>query len=287
LNDTDYDSLGRRRALDKKMDEAVRSYKPNRRRRGGDIDIDKADDEIETMRHKMAKACEDDAAARSRGQIATHKLAILPQVVELMNRNTIQTQIVDPDINLLEAVRFMLEPADHDAALPNYKIQRELFNILIKLNIGKEALVASGIGKVVLFYTKSTQPQPEIKRMAEKLVGEWMRVVLKKHKTKRAVPVPTQTYDPLAASARSGISSQGASQAVLAERRRKMLAAPSPGNRARVEGGVSTYTIAPVNTLSNAHGVSSRKLGASGEDAFRKIAARGAVKAGNASSGRK
>ena len=279
---------GRRRALDKKMDEAVRSYKPNRRRRAGDIDIDKADDEIEIMRQKMAKACEDDAAARSKGQIATHKLAILPQVVELMNRNTIQTQIVDPDINLLEAVRFMLEPADHDAALPNYKIQRELFAILLKLNIGKEALVASGIGKVVLFYTKSIQPQPDIKRMAEKLVGEWMRVVLKKHKTKRAHPVPTQTFDPLvAASQARSAPSQGATQAVLAERRRKMLAAPAPGNRARVEGGVGTYTIAPVNTLSNAQGVSSRKLGASGEDAFRKIAARGAVKAGNATAGRK
>ena len=270
------------------MDEAIRSYKPNRRRAGGrDIDIDKADDEIEQMRHRMAKACELDAEARSRGNVATHKLAILPEVVELMNRNTIQTQIVDPDINLLEAVRFMLEPADHDAALPNYKIQRELFQILSKLNIGKEALVASGIGKVVLFYTKSIQPQPEIKRMAEKLVGEWMRVVLKKRKDRRNQTFEKQTYDPLVAASQA--RNPGASQqteagrmAALAERRRKALAAPIPGNRARVEGGVGTYTIAPVNTLSNAQGVNNRKLGASGEDAFRKIAARGAVKAGNA-----
>jgi transcription factor SPN1 len=268
------------------MDEALRSYKPNRRRAGGrDID-DYADAEIENMRQRMAKACELDAEARSRGNVATHKLAILPEVVELMNRNTIQTQIVDPDINLLEAVRFMLEPADHDAALPNYKIQRELFQILSKLNIGKEALVASGIGKVVLFYTKSIQPQPEIKRMAEKLVGEWMRVVLKKRKDMRNVAIETKTYDPLAAAsqARNPASSQHDGTR-LAERRRKVLAAPVPGNRARVEGGVGTYTVAPVNTLSNAQGVGNRKLGASGEDAFRKIAARGAVKAGNSATG--
>ena len=163
------------------MDEALKSHRANPRRRGGGIDLEAAADaEIDTMRQKMAKACEQDAEARARGDVATHKLAILPQVVELMNRNTIQAQLVDPDINILEAVRFMLEPADHDAALPNYKIQRELFAILGKLNIGKEALVASGIGKVVLFYTKSVQPQPEIKRMAERLIGEWMRVVLKK-----------------------------------------------------------------------------------------------------------
>lgn len=209
-----------------------------------------------------------------------------------MNRNTIQTQIVDPDINLLEAVRFMLEPADHDAALPNYKIQRELFQILGKLNIGKEALVASGIGKVVLFYTKSIQPQPEIKRMAEKLVGEWMRVVLGKRKDMRNVPVQTKSFDPVVAASQVRLpgTSQGNAErtAMLAERRRKVLSAPVPGNRARVEGGVGTYTIAPVNTLSNAQGVNNRKLGASGEDAFRKIAARGAVKAGSASgSGRK
>ncbi|EMC96798.1 hypothetical protein BAUCODRAFT_53217, partial [Baudoinia panamericana UAMH 10762] len=114
---------------------------------------------------------------------ATQKLAILPEVVRLMNKNTIQSSLVDPEINLLEAVRFMLEPADFDAALPNYKIQRELFAILSKLTMNKEALVASGIGKVVLFYTRSTQPQPDIKRMAERLIYAWMRVVLGRDKS--------------------------------------------------------------------------------------------------------
>lgn len=191
-------------------------------------------------------------------------------MTELMNRNTIQSQLVDPDINILEAVRFMLEPADQDAALPNYKIQRELFSILGKLNIGKEALVASGIGKVVLFYTKSTQPQTEIKHAAEKLIGDWMRVVLKKQKSMRHKPVATKAFDPLAARAQTGMSQAE----VAAERRRRALAAPVPGNRARMEGGVGTYTIAPVNTLSNAHGMGSRRMGAGGEEAFRRIAQR-------------
>lgn len=269
----------RRRALDKKMDEALKTHRSNRRR-GRGIDLEAAADaEIEQMRQRMAKACEADAEARSRGNVATHKLAILPQVVELMNRNTIQQQLVDPDINILEAVRFMLEPADHDAALPNYRIQRELFAILGRLNIGKEALVASGIGKVVLFYTKSTQPQPEIKRQAEKLIGEWMRVVLHKRKDQRGMPIQTKSYDPIVASQSQLQNPSRNTAAVAAERRKKALAQPIPGNRARPEGGVDTYTIAPVNNLSNALGVQSgRKMGASGEDAFRKIAARGAVK---------
>lgn len=259
------------------MDEALRTNKPSRRRGGIDLEA-AADAEIETMRQKMAKACELDAEARARGDVATHKLRILPQVVELMNRNTIQAQLVDPDINILEAVRFMLEPADHDAALPNYQIQRELFSILSKLNISKEALTASGVGKVVLFYTKSIQPQPEIKRLAEKLIGEWMRVVLKKRKDRRNIQVKTQMYDPLSQSQRSRTAAPTeAERAALAvERRRKALAAPGPANRARVEGNVGTYTVAPVSTLSNAIGPGARKVGASGEDAFRRIAARSA-----------
>ena len=273
------------------MDEALKTHRPSRRRGGIDLEA-QADAEIETMRQRMAKACELDAEARSRGEVATHKLKILPAVVELMNRNTIQSQLVDPDINILEAVRFMLEPADHDAALPNYKIQRELFAILGKLNIGKEALIASGIGKVVLFYTKSIQPQPEIKRQAEKLIGEWMRVILKKRKDMRNATIETKTYDPVLADrtarAAAGMAGSQADRAALAaEKRRKAQALPIPGNRARVEGGVGTYTIAPVNNLSNALGVgSNRKVGASGEDAFRKIAQRGALASGNSAAKR-
>lgn len=240
------------------MEEALKTYRPSRRKAGVDLES-MADAEIERMRQKMAKACELDAEARAKGEVATHKLKILPEVVELMNRNTIQAQIVDPDINLLEAVRFMLEPADVDGALPNYRIQKELFGVLSRLQIGKEALVASGIGKVVLFYTKSIQPQPDIKRQAERLLGEWMRVVLNKPKTMTIKAIATATYDPLAAQAsQRNSSSQGLSQAeraaIAAEKRRKILAQPSATNRARVEGsGVGTYTIAPVNNLSNAH----------------------------------
>lgn len=274
---TDGIYAGRRRALDRKMDEALKSHNRVSRRKAAQDAEERADQEIEQMRRKIIQACERDQAARARGDVATAKIEILPQVVELMNRNTIQAQLVDPEVNILEAIRFMLEPADQDAALPNYQIQRELFAILAKLNINKEALISSGIGKVVLFYTKSTQPQPEIKRQAERLVGEWMRIVLNKSKDRRNVPVETKAYDPIQASQsqRSGIV--GAADRA-AERRRKALAAPGPTNRARVEGGVGTYTIAPVSNLSNAQGVSARKLGASGEDAFRKIAARSAVK---------
>lgn len=240
------------------MDEALKSHRPTVRRKGVHNLEEMADAEIEAMRQKMAKACEADAIARANGEIATHKLKILPEVVELMNRNTIQSQLVDPDTNILEAVRFMLEPADHDAALPNYQIQKELFAILKKLRIGKDALIASGIGKVVLFYTRSIQPQPDIKRTAERLVGEWMRVVLGQNQRSKKRDIQTRTFDPLQAAAAA--SQRGRGERTAAERaadadekRRKILAQPIPGNRARADGsGLPTYTVAPVNNMSSA-----------------------------------
>lgn len=271
---------GRRRALDRKMDEALKSNRVSRKKATADLE-ERADQEISDMRNRIAKACEADAQARARGDVATHKLKILPEVVELMNRNTIQAQLVDPDINILESIRFMLEPADQDAALPNYQIQRELFAILNgRLKIGKDALVASQIGKVVLFYTKSIQPQPDIKRQAEQLVAEWTRVILNKGKDARSGPVETRAFDPLlAASQRSG-PSQADRVAQLAEKRKKALAAPGPSNRARVEGGVGTYTVAPVSNLSNAQGQSQRKTQGANDEHFRRIAARSSNKAG-------
>ncbi|KAM0713892.1 hypothetical protein Q7P37_010854 [Cladosporium fusiforme] len=263
----------RRRALDRKMDEALRSNKPSRRKAGG-IDLEAAGDaELEEMRQRMANACQADAAARQNQQVATHKLKLLPSVVELLNKNTLRSSIVDPDINILEAVRFFLEPADTDAALPNYQIQRELFSILGRLSMTKEALIASGIAKVMVFYTKSSQTQPAIKRQAERLVSEWMRIVLGKRKDMRAKTVQSATYDPMASSQRPG-GSQIDRAALAAEKRRRALEIPVVGNRARVQGTVGTYTIAPVNNLSNVIQQDNRRLGSSGEEAFRKVATR-------------
>ena len=138
-----------------------------------------ADAEIESMRKRMTNAAQMDAFNRREGQPAMHKLKMLPEVVSLLNRNQYVNSLVDPEINLLEAVKFFLEPLD-DGSLPAYNIQRDLLNALAKLPINKEALVASGIGKVIVFYTKSKRPEAGIKRMAERLLAEWTRPILQR-----------------------------------------------------------------------------------------------------------
>ncbi|QIX01498.1 hypothetical protein AMS68_007015 [Peltaster fructicola] len=263
----------RRRALERKMDEALRTNKPSRKR-GQGIDVqDQGDQDLMNMRSMMVAACRKDSDARKGGEPASHKLILLPKVVELLNRNTLKQAILDPEIDILSAVRLFLEPAEEDAALPNYQIQRELFKFLTGLQMTKEALLASHIGKVIMFYTKSDQPQATIKRQAEKLLQSWMGVVLNRKRSSKAQQFEKRQFDPVASSQRAAANpSQLDRAAVMEEKRRKALQAPGPLNRARVEGGLGTYTITPVNTLSNQTQVTKR-MGAGGE-AFKRLAAR-------------
>jgi len=142
----------------------------------------------------MERACEADNTAREANQPAVEKMTILPEVVSMLNRNNAQEAVLDPDSGFLRAVRYFLEPL-HDGSLPSYNIQRDIFNHLIKLPIEKDALLGSGLGKVVFFYTKSKRPEPNIKRIAEKLVGDWSRPILKRTDDYKKRQLETRTYD--------------------------------------------------------------------------------------------
>jgi len=238
----------RARALNRAMDAALKNPNARRRTKKDGIDLESmADAEIENMRRRMTEAAQADTNARTAGRPAIHKLKMLPEVVGLLNRNTLQNNIVDPDINLLEAVRFFLEPLN-DGSLPAFQIQRELFSALQRLPINKDTLVASGIGKVTYFYTKSKFPEPSIKRIAQKLVAEWTRPILKRTDDYRKRELVEANYDPMRIPIRN---SQGQIDPAKLEaaKRAKMLATPVLSNRARMEGGPSSYTIAPKSNV--------------------------------------
>ncbi|KAL2372223.1 Transcription factor iws1 [Blastomyces gilchristii] len=170
----------RRRALDRMMDEQLKKPTKRRARKADGIDLaDLADAEIEDVRRRMTDAARLDSIARKENRPAMHKLKMLPEVVSLLNRNQYINSLVDPEINLLEAVKFFLEPLD-DGSLPAYNIQRDLLDALGRLPINKETLIASGIGRVIVFYTKSKRPEIGIKRQAERLLAEWTRPILQR-----------------------------------------------------------------------------------------------------------
>lgn len=270
----------RRRALDRAMDAALKNP-TKRRRRAGEVDLNSmADEEIANLRNRMAEAADLDVKARDSKppKPAMHKLRLLPEVTALLNRNSreVENAIVDPENNLLESVRFFLEPLS-DGSLPAYNIQRELFASLARLPIDKESLISSGIGKVVLFYTKSKKPELSIKRAAERLLGEWTRPILKRSDDYRKRVLASADYDPTAPRQKQSQPLSAAETASQA--RERALAPPKPNNRARVEVDRKTYTIVP-RSGQVAGGMFARPLGASGEDAFRRMKARQAAAAG-------
>ncbi|KAJ5097326.1 hypothetical protein N7456_008047 [Penicillium angulare] len=271
--DTDEETLDpetrRRRALDRAMDEAMKKPTKRRARKQDGIDLEAmADAEIEDMRKRMTHAAQMDAISRQEGKPAMHKLKLLPEVLQLLNRNQYTNSLVDPEINLLEAVRFFLEPLD-DGSMPAYNIQRDLLTALTRLPIQKDALIASGIGKVVVFYTKSKRTEPNIKKMAEKMLAEWTRPILQRSDDYSKRVFQQADYDPTKITKRT----TSTAEIVAADARARDKLPPRMLNRARVDRTQVSYTVVPRQT-----GVQesrfARPLGASGEDRFRKMQAR-------------
>ncbi|KAJ5940840.1 Transcription factor IIS N-terminal [Penicillium verrucosum] len=262
----------RRRALDRAMDEAMKKPAKRRFRKQDGIDLESmADAEIEDMRKRMTHAAQMDAINRQEGKPAMHKLKLLPEVIMLLNRNQYTSALVDPEINLLEAVRFFLEPLD-DGAMPAYNIQRDLLTAITKLPINKDALIASGIGKVVVFYTKSKRTERRIKEMAEKLLAEWTRPILQRSDDYSKRVYQEADYDPTKVVRRAPPTAQE----IEAEARARAMLPPRLLNRARVDRTNVSYTVVPRQTAVR-ESQFARPLGASGEDRFRKMQARQAA----------
>ncbi|KAK3694215.1 hypothetical protein B0T22DRAFT_64227 [Podospora appendiculata] len=276
----------RRRALDRAMDAAVKNP-IKRRRKKDEIDLEEEiDDQIASLKVSMEKACVADNEAREKGQPAVHKLKLLPQVTALLNRTAIQDSVLDPETNFLQSVKYFLEPLN-DGSLPAYNIQRDIFTALAKLPVGKDSLLSSGIGKVVLFYTKSKRPEVGIKRIAERLMGEWSRPILKRTDDYKKRHVETREFDYSAAkTAQQQEAATGHSQMTLTqrpagktryelERERQLAPEPLNSNRARPAGLPASYTIAPRSTFDGTRDANHRPIGSGGLEAFRKMTQKG------------
>ncbi|GJN72422.1 transcription factor IWS1 [Purpureocillium lilacinum] len=261
-------------AIERALDAAIKKPAATKRKRKDEIDLeDEIDETLAELKTRMDKACVDDNAARGAGQPALHKLKLLPEVVGLLNRNNVQHAVLDPDTNFLQHVKFFLEPLN-DGSLPAYNIQRDIFMALTKLSIEKEALMSSGIGKVVLFYTRSKKPEPSIKRMAERLLGEWSRPILKRTDDYKKRHIETREFDYHAAKVAQ--RQKSGSQFSLTQRpaqsaRDAFLAPARADNQARMGHLPQSYTIAPKSTFDGTRGQDHRPLGASGMEAFRRM----------------
>lgn len=246
IPDEDLDPEERkRRELERKLDAAL---KPTKRKKLDGDDLEQMQDErISRLRDEMRDAAAADAECIRNGTPAVHKLELLPEVRDVLQKHNLADSILDN--NLLESVRLWLEPLP-DASLPAYEIQKELFSAIEKLPIKTMHLRESGLGKVVLFYQKSKRPQLNIKRTANKLIGEWTRPIMGRSDNYRDKYVVTKAYLPedvysaSSAAASGGSIQEEDSLAAAAAARRKRAHIPTANSR--------TFEVAPRSNLSGA-----------------------------------
>ncbi|ODQ79964.1 hypothetical protein BABINDRAFT_161625 [Babjeviella inositovora NRRL Y-12698] len=180
------------RGIHAKMDAALRGNKTSRRKKD-EHDLEQIQDElIDNLRRRMTDAARQDAEAVEKGEIAANKLSLLPEVRDVLLRSNYAVAILDN--NLLDAVRLWLEPLP-DRSLPAYEIQKTLLSAVQNLPISTDHLSASGLGKIMVFYQRSKKVEPALKKIAESLIGEWTRPIMKKSDNYRNKQIETTDFD--------------------------------------------------------------------------------------------
>lgn len=187
-----------------------------KKRKANDEVLDSfADDEVARLRETMNAAADEDIRANNDKLPATAKLKLLPEAMETLrkhvpifhslhtytstNQQTHRASLAQSmiDNNLLEGVRRWLEPLP-DRSLPALNIQREFFTIIRKMEfIDGAVLKESGLGRIILFYTKCKRVTPDITRIASELVSTWSRPIIKRSASyrDRIVPVAPEAGD--------------------------------------------------------------------------------------------
>lgn len=125
----------------------------------------------------MEKAAERDLIANQNKLPATSKLAMLDEVVSVLQNTTLWSSIIDNEV--LKAVKKWLEPLP-DRSLPAVGIQKAVFEVLPKMELDTPTIREAGLGPIILFYTKTKRVSPQISRAADALVQTWARPIIKR-----------------------------------------------------------------------------------------------------------
>lgn len=238
----------KRLELSQRIDSIIKPSKAGKRKKrkkeGDEEDIDMhADEEVVRLRQAMHAAADRDIEANANKQPAVAKLKMLGEVMDTLQKSSLAQSVLDN--NLFEGVRRWLEPLP-DKSLPALSIQNAFFDIMPKVFIDTATLKESGLGKIVLFYTKCKRVTPSIRRIADQLVANWSRPIVKRSASYRDRLVPTAETETVARTEKLS---------KLLERAALNNPGRSRKNAVRIpESAIGRYTVAPKtgNTVGNA-----------------------------------
>ncbi|KAJ3876251.1 transcription factor iws1 [Lentinula edodes] len=242
--------------LDRQIEAILKTKKSSRpkKRKNNDEVLDSfADDEVARLRETMNNAAEEDMKANQEKLPATAKLRFLAEAMETLRKASLAQSIIDN--NLLDAVKRWLEPLP-DRSLPALNIQRELFVTLRKMEfIDSSVIKESGLGPLVLFYTKCQRVQPDVKRVANELVSIWSRPIIKRSASYRDRVVPTMNNMDVDDGAPGSQSLSQSQSQYRPEKLNAILARAREEDKNKIrknavsipQSSLGTYTVAPKN----------------------------------------
>ncbi|KAF3775724.1 IWS1-like protein [Nymphaea thermarum] len=138
---------------------------------------------VEQFMARLEVAAEEDAELNRQAKPAINKLKLMPMLTEVLSKRQLQQEFLDRGV--LSVLKNWLEPLPN-GCLPNINVRTALLNILIDLPIDveqhdrKEQLKRSGLGKVIMFLSRSEEETTSNKRLARELVDKWSRSIFQK-----------------------------------------------------------------------------------------------------------
>ncbi|KAK9154314.1 hypothetical protein Sjap_001794 [Stephania japonica] len=142
---------------------------------------------VEHLMADLEVTAEEDAELNRQSKPAVNKLKKLPLLTELLicfyHRRQLQQEFLDHGV--LTLLKNWLEPLP-DGSLPNTNIRTEILKILTDFPIDldqfdrREQLKKSGLGKVIMFLSRSDEETTANRKLAKDLVDKWSRPIFNK-----------------------------------------------------------------------------------------------------------
>ncbi|MFQ6646602.1 hypothetical protein Gotur_019837, partial [Gossypium turneri] len=139
---------------------------------------------VEKVMAQMEVAAEEDIDLNIQNKPAIRKIQMLPLLTDFLSKKKLQQEFLDHGI--LTLLKSWLDPLP-DGSLPNATLRSSILNILtqvmpvdISLEDGREQLKKSGLGKVIMFLSKSDEETTANRKLAKHLVQNWCRTIFNK-----------------------------------------------------------------------------------------------------------
>ncbi|KAJ6826752.1 protein IWS1-like protein 1-like [Iris pallida] len=164
-------------------DEASKLFKGGKKKKNNEKSPAELALIVEHLMAELEVTAEEDAELNRQSKPAINKLKKLPLLTEVLAKKKLQQEFLDHGV--LTLLKNWLEPLP-DGSFPNMNIRTAILQILADFPIDleqydrREQLKKSGLGKVIMFLSKSDEETTSNRKLAKELVDKWSRPIFNK-----------------------------------------------------------------------------------------------------------